>query len=289
MTQSVGTTYLSTIATLSDDASIVEAFQYYHTGGTTGSTFPNSIEQRLIDVNNKTDTTRSSVGYFGVSPTPPSVHARLNSLETTVGLSLSATYIKSIPSSNDTPATRNLISSSTNAVIPLSIQGVIGQTADLQQWRTSAAIVAKVTSQGAVHSFDGSSMAEVATLSGTQTFTNKTLNSPISTIGTNARVASYTLVLSDQSKVIEVNSSVATTITVPRDSVAYPIGTYIVILQVGSGQVSIIGQIVPNPGGIIGEVTINSTPGNKTRTQWSMATLIKRSENEWVLAGDLVS
>lgn len=281
MTQPVGTTYLSTIATLSDDASIVEAFKYYHTGGLTGSVFPNSIEQRLIDVNTKADTSITNLGYSGVSPTPSPVHARLSSLENTVGTSLSATYIKAIPSSNDVPATRNFISPSSSTVIPLTIQGVVGQTGDLQQWRTSAAIVAKVTNTGAVFSYDGASMAETVTLSGTQTLTNKTLTNPITTIGTNARTTSYSLVLSDQSKLIEYGSATGGTITVPTDaSVNFPLGTYIAILQTGVGQATIVGA----PG-----VTLNFTPGNITRTSWSMATLIKRSANLWVLAGDLVA
>lgn len=282
MTQSIGSSsYTTTIATLSDEASIVEAFKYYHQGGLTGSPAANSVEQYFIDINDRADTIDTQIGYDGVSPTPNSVHSRLSSLETTVGTSLAADYVKAIPSSNDTAATRNLIQPATSGVIPLSIQGVVGQTADLQQWRTSAGVVAKVNNQGAVFSYDGTSMAQVVTLSGTQTLTNKTLSNPISTIGTNVRTGSYTLVLSDQSKLIEYNSGAKGTITVPTNaSVAFPIGTYIVILQTNSGQVEVVGA---------SGVTVNSTPGNTTRTNWSMATLIKRGTDSWVLAGDLTT
>lgn len=282
MTQSIGSSsYTTTIATLSDEASIVEAFKYYHQGGLTGSPAANSVEQYFIDINDRADTIDTQIGYDGVSPTPNSVHSRLSSLETTVGTSLAADYVKAIPSSNDTAATRNLIQPATSGVIPLSIQGVVGQTADLQQWRTSAGVVAKVNNQGAVFSYDGTSMAQVVTLSGTQTLTNKTLSNPISTIGTNVRTGSYTLVLSDQSKLIEYNSGAKGTITVPTNaSVAFPIGTYIVILQTNSGQVEVVGA---------SGVTVNSTPGNTTRTDWSMATLIKRGTDSWVLAGDLTT
>lgn len=281
MTQNIGTNYTVTIPTLSDDASIVEAFKYYHTGALNGSIQVNSVEYHITALNDQSETIDTNLGYSGVSPTPSPVHARLLSLESTVGGSLSATYLKAIPSSNDTPATRNLIQPSTSSVIPLAIQGVVGQSADLQQWKTSAATVAKVTSSGAVHSYDGSSMAEVATLSGTQTLTNKTLSNPISTIGTNVRTSSYTLALSDQSKVVEYSSSTAGTVTVPTNAVAsFPIGTYIVVLQTGVGQAT----ISPSAG-----VTLNYTPGNKTRTQWSMATLIKRSADSWVLAGDVIT
>lgn len=288
MTQNIGTNYTVTVADLTDDASIIEAFKYYHQGGLTGSPAPNSLEQHLIDVNDRAQGIENSIGYVTYDPvnngtaSPTStVNARLISLESIVGTSLAATYIKAIPSSNDVASTRNLIQPSLSTVIPLAVQGVVGQTADLQQWKTSAATVAKVTSSGTMYSYDGSSMAEVATLSGTQTLTNKTLNNPITTIGTNARTASYTIVLTDQSKLIEYNSASAGTITVPANaSVAFPIGTYMVIMQTGAGQIT----ISPSSG-----VTLNYTPGNKTRTQWSMATLIKRSTDTWVVAGDLIA
>jgi hypothetical protein len=282
LTQNIGSSdYTTTIPTLSDEASIVEAFKYYHQGGLTGSPAANSVEQYFIDINDRADTIDTQIGYDGISPTPSSVHSRLSTLETTVGGSLSSTYVKAIPSSNDTPATRNLIQPSASSVIPLSIQGVVGQTADLQQWKTSSGLAARVSNTGAVFSYDGTSTAQVATLSGTQTLTNKTLTNPISTIATNVRTGSYTLVLSDQSKLIEYNSGAKGTITVPTNaSVAFPIGTYIVILQTSSGQAEIVGDT---------GVTVNSTPGNTTRTNWSMATLIKRGTDSWVIAGDVIS
>jgi len=284
LTQNIGTNYSVTIPALSDDASIVEAFKYYHTGGLTGSILPNSIEHHITTLGNSVSSINTTLGYSGVSPTPSSVHARLSTLETTVGTSLSSTYIKAIPSSNDVPATRNLIQPSGTAVVPLTLQGVVGQTADLQQWRTSAATVAKVTSAGAVFSFDGSSMSEVATITGSQTLSNKTLSTPISTIGTNVRTSSYTLVISDQSKMIEMNSSSTTVLTIPTDaSVNFPIGTYIVVLRTGTGATSIEGM-VGAPSGVV----INATPGLTLRTQWSMATLIKRAANTWVLSGDTI-
>jgi hypothetical protein len=95
------------------------------------------------------------------------------------------------------------------------------------------------------------------------------------------KTASHTLVLSDKDKLIEMNSSSANDLTVPlNSSQAFPIGSQINILQTGTGQTT----IAPVSGG----VTINATPGLKLRAQWSSATLIKRAENVWVLAGDIV-
>jgi hypothetical protein len=96
------------------------------------------------------------------------------------------------------------------------------------------------------------------------------------------KTASYTLsALTERDSMIEVNSSSATTVTIPLNSaVAYPVGTSIDILQTGSGQVTI---------GATGGVTINATPGFKLRTQWSSATLFKRATDTWVIFGDLTA
>ena len=92
----------------------------------------------------------------------------------------------------------------------------------------------------------------------------------------------YTLALSDAGKIVEINSSSPVTLTVPKNAnEAFPIGTTINILQVGAGQVTIV------PFSEL--VTLNYTPGNKTRAQWSMATLVKRGSDTWVMNGDLTS
>jgi hypothetical protein len=91
---------------------------------------------------------------------------------------------------------------------------------------------------------------------------------------------SYTLVLSDDHKLIDLNNSSAITLTIPANtSVAFPIGTQILICQKGTGQVT----ISPGSG-----VTINSFESvNKTVSQYSMAGLIKIATNTWRLFGDL--
>ena len=96
---------------------------------------------------------------------------------------------------------------------------------------------------------------------------------------TNAQAASYTLVLSDRNKIVEMGVGTANTLTVPPDStVTFPTGTHITIIQTGSGQCT----VTQGSG-----VTINATPGRKLRAQWSGATLIKRAADTWVLIGDL--
>lgn len=97
-----------------------------------------------------------------------------------------------------------------------------------------------------------------------------------------SKTASYTLSsLSERDSMIEVNSSSATTITIPTNAaVAFPIGASIDISQISTGQVTIAGDA---------GVTVNATPGLKLRTQWSTATLFKRGENSWLVYGDLTA
>lgn len=95
----------------------------------------------------------------------------------------------------------------------------------------------------------------------------------------NVQSGNYTLVLSDSGKQVEINSSSAAVLTVPADSsVSFPVGTSMLIVQAGNGQVTVNGA---------SGVTVDSTPGNKLFTQWSVAALIKRGTNSWLLSGDL--
>lgn len=95
----------------------------------------------------------------------------------------------------------------------------------------------------------------------------------------NQQAGSYTTVLADRDKLVEVSNASGVTVTIPlNSSVAYPVGTSIDILQTGAGQVTIAGAA---------GVTVNATPGLKLRTQWSSATLFKRATDTWVVFGDL--
>ena len=95
----------------------------------------------------------------------------------------------------------------------------------------------------------------------------------------NQQTASYTLVLNDKNKMVEISNTSATTLTIPADnSVNFATGATIVILQTNTGQITLTAGA---------GVTLNATPGAKLRTQWSSATLVKRAANTWVALGDL--
>jgi hypothetical protein len=119
------------------------------------------------------------------------------------------------------------------------------------------------------------SASGVAFTDGTQTKEGVPSRTPIS-----AKTADYTLsALTERDALIEMNSASATTLTIPANSaVAFPVGTSIDVLRVGAGAVT----ISPAAG-----VTLNYTPGNKLRAQWSGATIFKRSTDTWVVYGDL--
>ena len=103
----------------------------------------------------------------------------------------------------------------------------------------------------------------------------------LSDMATNAQSASYTLVLADKAKVVEMGVGSANDLTVPLNAtVAFPVGTQIHIVQTGSGQTTVVAT---------GGVTINTATTLKLRAQWSAATLVKRAENTWVLVGDLAT
>lgn len=94
------------------------------------------------------------------------------------------------------------------------------------------------------------------------------------------RTASYTLSnLNERDTIIEISNASGTTLTIPTDATLnFPVGTTLDIIQTGAGQVTIAGA---------NGVTVNATPGLKLRTQWSSATLLKRSANTWLAFGDL--
>lgn len=143
----------------------------------------------------------------------------------------------------------------------------------------NSAITSAKIATGAV---TGTKLEDSIALTGTTSASTITVTANIVYhITTNAQTASYTLVLADDGKIIECSSSSALTLTVPANNdVAFPVGTQIMLIQTGSGQLTVAGA---------GGVTVNATPGLKLRTQWSAATLLKRATNTWLLTGDVTA
>jgi hypothetical protein len=102
--------------------------------------------------------------------------------------------------------------------------------------------------------------------------------SQIPTLVQNAQTDSYTLVLGDAGKLIEMGKATAQTLTIPLDSsVPFPTGTKIDVIQTGAGETTIAAT---------GGVTVNSEGSKlKINAQWQAVALIKRATDTWVLIG----
>lgn len=93
------------------------------------------------------------------------------------------------------------------------------------------------------------------------------------------QAGSYTAALTDGNTVVEMTSASANNFTVPPNaSVAFPVGTWLQVLQYGAGQTTIVAG---------GGVTLRTPSSLTTRAQYSTVVLRQRAANEWVVMGDL--
>jgi hypothetical protein len=96
--------------------------------------------------------------------------------------------------------------------------------------------------------------------------------------------SNVTLALSDASEHFYANTGAPTTITVPSNAnVAFPIGTTIVIVNRGIGNITIQNQAVGAPFLYLAGNAITTT--SRTLTQYGMATLLKTETNLWFVNG----
>jgi hypothetical protein len=117
----------------------------------------------------------------------------------------------------------------------------------------------------------------IAFTDGTQTKEGVPSRTTINSISANYNLSTGGLTLRDT--MVESTAGSGITVTIPTNATtAYPVGTTIDFLQTGAGQIT----FAPASG-----VTLNGTPGLKTRTQWSSASLFKRATDTWVVLGDL--
>jgi hypothetical protein len=104
---------------------------------------------------------------------------------------------------------------------------------------------------------------------------NKPVTKPTETLSNN-----YTLVIGDKDRIkVCTNASGTLVITVPADTVTFPVGSQVAFIKQGAGKV----QIVPASG-----VTLNSIDNKKfIKGTHGTAALIKTAANTWTLAGSL--
>ena len=127
--------------------------------------------------------------------------------------------------------------------------------------------------------------AVTADLTTAQTLTNKTLTDPKINLAFDAETASYTAILANNGQVVTMNVGSGNTFSIPTNaSVAFPIGTQITVLQIGTGQTTI--QAVTS-----GTTTVLSTGATaaqpKLRVRYSAATCVKAGTDLWYVFGDI--
>lgn len=91
---------------------------------------------------------------------------------------------------------------------------------------------------------------------------------------------SYTLVIGDAAKMVTLTNAAAITLNVPTNSVAFAVGTQILLYQGGAGQVTVAASTPAT-------TTIRSN-GSKTKIngQYGVVCLMKLATEEWVLFGN---
>ena len=120
----------------------------------------------------------------------------------------------------------------------------------------------------------------LATLTGAQTLTNKTLTAPLINIGINAKTAAYTTLATDDGQLITVTSSSTANVTLAAG--LYNVGAQITVARMGTGAVSIIGDT-----GVTVVSTGSTASSPALRVQYSTATAIMISSNNWLVVGDI--
>ena len=126
---------------------------------------------------------------------------------------------------------------------------------------------------------------------GTLTFQDGTTQTTAATYDPNLVVntqtgTTYTVLAGDAQKLITLSNASAITLTIASNATqSLPVGTQVTISQYGAGQVTVVGASSPNPVTIVSTGATSSSP--KLRTQYSTATLIQTTTDNWLVVGDI--
>ena len=267
---SVETTLASTISSSATTMTVAAGTGSALLGGVTLAA--GNVDQFTVAID--PDTTNEEIIFVTASSTDTFTIVRARSGTSGVQHSAGAT-VKHVLTSDDLNAFKASISPVTN----LGFAGSTSGSTTVQA--TAVAGTTTLTLPAATDTLVGRATTDTLT---NKTLTSPTLNTPTindarQNLTLNAQTGTtYTLVLTDNGRLVTLSNAAAITLTVPlNSSVAFATGAVVNIQQIGAGQVTVAGDA---------GVTVNGT-GTKTRTQWSAASLIKTATNTWTLIGDL--
>ena len=166
---------------------------------------------------------------------------------------------------NASPVTSFGFSGSTSGTTTLQATAIAGTNTLTLPATTSDTLVGKATTDTLTN----------------KTLTSPTINTPKITIDFNAQTGtSYSLVASDQDKLVTLSNAAAITLTVPPS--VFSAGQLVNIQQIGAGQVTLAAG---------SGVTITSTGATsaapKLRAQYSAGTVVCTAANTFTVIGDL--
>ncbi len=267
---SVETTLASTISSSATTMTVAAGTGSALLGGVTLAA--GNVDQFTVAID--PDTTNEEIIFVTASSTDTFTIVRARSGTSGVQHSAGAT-VKHVLTSDDLNAFKASISPVTN----LGFAGSTSGSTTVQA--TAVAGTTTLTLPAATDTLVGKATTDTLT---NKTLTSPTLNTPTindarQNLTLNAQTGTtYTLVLTDNGRLVTLSNAAAITLTVPlNSSVAFATGAVVNIQQIGAGQVTVAGA---------SGVTLNGT-GTALRAQWSAASLVKTATDTWTLIGDL--
>ena len=215
-------------------------------------------------------------GTPNASPVAPATPANSISLATIAVAANQTTVVNGDITDTRTTAqlSENAFTSQATAANTLTINGITSQTGKALR----------------INDNTGTQKFAVA-VDGTLTFQDGTTQTTAATYDPNLIVntqtgTTYTVVAGDAQKLITLSNASAITLTIASNATqALPVGTQVTISQYGAGQVTVVGASSPVAVTVVSTGATSNQP--KLRAQYSTATLIQTSTDNWLVVGDI--